>query len=837
MRFAIVLVLLVCTLFSVFSQDNHESYYGRPIRRIEFSGLHNIRPADLEGISAAFIGRIYTPELGVLLLDRIVAQDFFSNDPYPVIMPYRANPEGTEVILRIHVTELPVVSRINFIGNNSIRRNDLLELIISRVGDPSSLVKLRMDMQAIQARYIERGFGAVSVSSEESPGPNNSIIINFTIVEGRRTVIEEFIFEGNTIFTSRTLQRQLSSSTRTLFNDGAFQEAKLALDRQALVQYYHDRGYIDAHLVDVITQIRQDDNENQLMTITFVLSEGQPYIFTGITFQGNQVFSDETLSSLVQSRVGDRVNDRRLQGDLMRIANLYFENGYIFNTINPIPERNPENLTLSYNVIINEMNRAHIESIVIVGNERTQDHVILREIPLEPGDIFSQGKVMDGLRNLFNLQYFSMVSPEMNPGSAESLMELVINVEEMLTSDIRFGLTFSGSAEPGAFPISAMVTWNDRNFRGGGDAIGADLTLSPYMQSISLGYTQRWFMGLPLSVSYELSLQHSSRRAALNNTSPFFHGDEDYAYPDGFNSWEEYVAANRTPPDEFIMTYSNWRIGLGVSTGYRWNTNLGLLGLGGGLQFGLILNSFDNDLYRPFSPVLREANNQWRPAVSIFTSLSLDRRDIFYDPSSGLYISQRASITGIFPEEYEYHIRTDTRVQWFFTLWDLYVTDNWNFKAVLGLHTGLSFIFSQPWRDAPIIEESNRLALDGMFIGRGWGYDEFNNKGLAMWESWAEVRIPLVRGLLSWDFFFDAAGVKSTPGELFTDFMTPDNKDLFFLRFSWGGGVRFTIPMFPLRFSLARRFAVDSSGNIQHYTRGGGLGGFDFIVSFALSSF
>jgi outer membrane protein insertion porin family len=191
------------------------------------------------------------------------------------------------------------------------------------------------------------------------------------------------------------------------------------------------------------------------------------------------------------------------------------------------------------------------------------------------------------------------------------------------------------------------------------------------------------------------------------------------------------------------------------------------------------------------------------------------------------------------PFEKEHYIRTDTKLEWFHTLFDLPVSDNWNFKAVFGIHSGLSFILSQPYYDQPHIEEASRLAVDGMFIGRGW-MSEYRRKGFALWENWAEIRIPLAPGIIAWDFFFDAAGVKKTPQALFTDFFADDGSmpgsETFFMRFSVGGGFRFTIPQFPFRFSLARRFVL-RDGSPVWVTDGIGGSGFDFVVSFALSTY
>jgi len=836
MRYILSIILILVVIFSAFAQQSDEWYQGKPIRRIVFDGLLHISSLELEGITEQYINRPFSDEIFWDILGRLYALEYFENIT-PVAV--RADSAGNEVILRFTVVERPTVSRITFAGNNNIRRNDLLDVVSIKVNDVFTQFKLRIDEQAIINKYLEKGYPDAKVRTEVQNTGRSNITVVFNIDEGEKIVIESFRFEGNSVFSSRTLQRQLSLKTRGIIVDGAFQESKLLADKQTLAQYYHDRGYIDAVVIDDVREVRKNDRGQNLMTITFRLYEGRLYTFEGITFEGNQIFTDAQLSALVNSKRGETVNAGRIQADLMRIADLYYENGYIFNRIEPVPIVDAESGKLSYNIIIVERGRAHIENIIIKGNVKTRDSVILREIPLESGDVFSKTKVMDGLRNLYNLQYFSNVTPDTPPGSAEALMDLVFSVEEQLTTDIQFGLSFSGSSDPDVFPVSLTGRWNDRNFMGSGNVAGTELNVSPDVQSVSLQYTQRWIFGLPLSGNFDLTLQHMARKGAMQNFAPYFYGDEPFAYPDGFASYQDYEDAFKMPPAQYQMPFDQWRISLGTGTGYRWLTPYGNLGLGGGFRIGMVLNKYDASLYRPFDPILREENNNWSPSLSLWGSLSLDNRDIFYDPSSGYYAIQRLGYYGLLPIEKEHYIRTDTKFEWFHTLLNLPVTDNWNFKAVFGVHTGLSFIFPQFQFDRPYIEEANSLAIDGMFTGRGW-VTEFRRKGYALWENWAEIRIPLAPGIIAWDFFFDAAGVKRTPQALFTEFFDDDGSltdtNTFFMRFSLGGGFRFSIPQFPLRFSIAKRFLI-RDGSVDWVSGGIGGSGWDFVVSFAISTY
>ncbi|MDR2542142.1 MAG: outer membrane protein assembly factor BamA [Treponema sp.] len=824
-------------------QEVDDSWYlGRPIRDIAFSGLRNISASELDGLMDPFKGRSFGYNIFDEISDRLLRLEYFDQ-----IEPslHRSGPDGNEVVIRFNVIERPVVNRITFVGNSNIRRVELNDVITSRVRDTHNQSKVRVDIEAIINKYIEKGFPNVTVEVSEISTGAQSINLIFNINEGDRITITRIDFHGNSRFSNNTLRSQLSLKAKSLLNDGAFQEAKLLVDREALTMYYHDRGFINMQVRDVTRTIDTDSKGTNLI-LTFMIEEGNEFRFGGITFTGNEIFSDSQLQRLVNSKIGDIVNMTRLENDMQRIADIYFENGYIFNNIRRIPDANNLTNVLSITIEITERGRAYIESITILGNRKTRDEVILREIPLEPGDVFSKTKIMEAMRNLFNLQYFSMIIPDTLPGSTENLMDLVFSLEEQPTTDISFGLTFSGSADPDTFPISGLLRWNDRNLAGTGNELGAEINSSVVdSATFSVNYLHRWAFGLPLSLGTELSAFYTTRLAKMNNQAPFFHGDEDYAFPDGFSSWEEYISSDRIPTRDYLMDYEQWFLSVAFSSGYRWATPAGIFGLSGGMRFGALRNSYNSEIFRPFDPALRAGNNTWIPRHSFWFAISLDQRDIFWDPSRGYYIYERIGFHGILNNEKEHYMRSDTRLQYYYTLFNLPVSENWNFKCVFAFHTGLSLLFNQPFPSrregrVPFIEEANKLAVDGMFVGRGWS-SEFHRKGLLLLDSWVELRFPLVPGVLAFDLFFDTAGVESEQGYYFGINQSGDRNFTFEnLRFSYGGGIRFTIPQFPIRLSLAKRFKiVDGKVDWQPGALFGDPNnprkGMDLVVSFVLA--
>ncbi len=830
MRFRITIFLTLVIAVAAFAQNDIEPLLGKPIKDLTFSGLINVNDNELSGVVEQFIGKRFDIDLYFDMETKLYSLELF--DKIELQSAEFADTAQNEIILNFSVVEKPIISELRFKGNIGVRTNELLDIITIKKLDTVNSIRLKVDVAAIREKYLERGYKAVEVKTETELTDKNTIILTFVISEGQKSIIEAFRFEGNTAFSEATLKGTLSLKTKSLFNDGAFQEAKLILDIVAVRDYYRERGYIDAEVVDVAREERQDEKGVNLITLIFKVKEGRQYSFGGISFEGNKVFPTEQLASLVFSKTGQILNFKRLETDFQRVAELYYENGYIFNTINRIEERDEDKASIRYIISIVERDRAHIENIIIKGNERTKDEVILREIPLETGDIYSNAKVIEALRNLYSLQYFSEVYPEMPQGSAENLMDLVFNVTEQSTADIQFGVTFSGTSSADSFPISGFIKWAEQNFMGNGQTIGLEVNAATDTQKISLQFSERWLFGLPLSGGFDFTLNHSKTRTAQDSIGPLFNGDEDSAFPDPFLSYEEYVNSNKIVPDAYLMNYDSWGISLGFSSGYRFYLPSGTLSLGAGLRTGFVRNSYDSELYRPFDPTLRAGNNLWLFSNSLFGNVSLDTRYIYYDPSSGYFLSQKFGAYGILPVEKEHYFRTDSKAEYYATLFDLPLTDSLNFKMVFGVHSGLSMILPQFIGEA-VIENSNKLALDGMFTARGW-YTERTNYGTALWENWMELRSPVVPGVLALDWFFDAATVKSSPESLFNSLSLDD------FRFSFGAGIRFTIPQFPFRFSLAKRFRfVDgqfnwvTGGLWRNENEGSGL---DFVISFVVPS-
>ena len=872
MRLTLSLLLTLSILAPLAAQDG-EWYQDKPIADITFEGLDTVSENELGAIVEPYIGEPFTDDRFLELQRKLYALDYFEE-----IVPeaLRADEEGSAVVLNFQVEERPVVDRIEFTGNNRVGRNQLLSAVLLSRGDMITRSKRRVDEEAIVSAYIERGYPNVQVSSRVVEEDGRTILY-FDVDEGNQLTVEEIRFEGNTFASDSTLRGILQTKEASLFNRGVYQERMVEQDRNRIERWYQERGYIDATVTEVARDIEQNEEEMRSNVIlTFFIEEGEQYTFGGISFQGNTIFEGQELRELIRLEEGEILDLTALDQGYQRVADRYYENGYIFNQITRTSQRDEEENVVSYTVNIVERNRAHIENILIRGNEKTKDFVLYREIPLEVGDVFSATKIRRGLQNLANLQYFSSITPETPQGSAEGLMDLVVNVEETTTADITFGVAFGGNQE---FPVSAQIRWQDRNFRGRGQTFGIDTSLSPITQRLNFNFTEPWLLGQRWSGGVNFSVERSRITGVPQDIlAPVFSNNEEgLAVPDPFTGQYvftedteidgvDYEAGEYYPgeptdavisennlerdyeyaggslaaiPDDYLMEYNSWNFGFSGNTGYTFRTRAGRLRPSTSLGTRLNYITYDESIYRPFNASTRDNLNSWRVINFWRVGLSLDDRDIIFSPSSGYLLDQSVVFYGGFLFGDRHFIRSESKAQGFLTLWDWPIFDNWSWKMVLGAESAFDVVFPHWYYPSGSYEtngpgEQYLVLQDGMFNARGWPRD----RGEALWNNWTELRMPLAEQVIWWDTFLEGTRLWQSREDINSGEGTIED-----WKFTLGTGIRFVIPQFPIRLYIAKRFRMQEDGTIDWQTgnlfnRGGEEGrGVELVFSIGAEFF
>ncbi len=888
-KIALTAIILVFISAAAYTQSA-EWYIDKPIHEIRFTGLNNIDESELSGITEQFINKKFTDTLFWDLQSKLYALNYFESFDANAL-PVDDNRD--RVIIEFSVTERPLIKSIVIRGNKRITKTKILEVTILKKDDILNNAKVRIDETAIAELYIEEGYPDVKVeSSVEDSSDTGYVDLFFNITEGTQTRIDIISFSGNSFASDSTLKGQLESKQQSLFSKGIFQQGLIEKDKAAIEKYYFDSGYIDMKVVDVVINDveKEKEDDRNYIEIIFYIEEGEQWTFGGFSFEGNILFSTEELLSVTTLKSGSKLNKSRLEADFMKIGDMYYNDGYIYNAISTEELRDEQTNEISFKMIIDEKSRAHIENIIITGNEKTKDYVILREIPLEVGDVFSKSAIMQGLNNLYNTRYFSSVVPDMPYGSELGLMDLVINVEEQNTTDIQFGLTFTAAA--GSIPVIGFLKWNDSNFLGEGRNISIGTELSPTSQELSLGFRDSWLFEQRISAGLDFSISHDQYTEVPQDIMlPVFNLDpDDYeqVVPDPYDGhwvWADdttddygsHTAGDAVDTDnysdatlatmsddgdietdydyamnngesidsDYLMDYESYTVSLAGSGGYTFITPVGKVSLGTGLSTSLSKINYNSSLYRPYDKDIRDALGTISLTDKLWLTASWDTRDLYYSPTKGFILKETFTYTGGFLFGSKHYMKTTTDADAYFKLFDFPVTEDWNFSTVLGLHGQYSMILPQfgyfdtdydgnrdTWKWSTVATRSDLLYYDGIFVARGWGTN-YDNKALL--DLVIDFTTPIAPGMLSWNSFLSGSSVWTEP----EDVLDMSLSDFYF---SLGTGLQIDIPSFPISFFLVKRAKIvdgaiewqagDYFGNTDNETSG-----IDFVITFDLDYF
>jgi outer membrane protein insertion porin family len=175
----------------------------------------------------------------------------------------------------------------------------------------------------------------------------------------------------------------------------------------------------------LILHFSPSDRNDGSINITVII---KPYYFGGITFSGNKVFSSEELSAAIEITYGNIITPKMFEKYFREVEKLYYNEGYTDNSYNIEKIINED--IIYYAVHITERGRSYLEQIIIRGNNRISEEVIRENIPIKNGDIFSYNKIIEGLKNLRDMDEFLMVVPDVTPGSMENHIIVILEIEE-----------------------------------------------------------------------------------------------------------------------------------------------------------------------------------------------------------------------------------------------------------------------------------------------------------------------------------------------------------------------------------------------------------------------
>jgi outer membrane protein insertion porin family len=412
--------------------------------------------------------------------------------------------DGVKVIVAVQTRAN--VNEIEINGATRISAKTLRKKIKLKINAPLDEDALGKARQEIIDAYRAKGFSDIDVQYKvDGNAERGTSRVVFTINEGEKGTVSRVRFEGNTRFSDRILRKQMKTKPKTLISfldkTGRLDEAQLQQDLDAIREYYQDAGYIDVE----VQQPRRDRSGGRMMLV-IPISEGQRYTVGRITAKGFKNTTEEKIRALLKMKEGSVYSPKAIREDAKSIADGYGAGGFVDLVVVPqgVPS-GPGRIDVNYT--IQEGEKAFVQRINIVGNTRTKDKVIRREVLIAPGDIYSTTRVETTKKRLDNLGYFSRVEAYPEDTGVPGRKDLVVQVEEKRTGSLNFGAGFSTIDNVVGFVELTQGNFDLMNwptFTGGGQKFRTRVQYGSQRKDIVLALTEPYFLDRRLSLGGEL---------------------------------------------------------------------------------------------------------------------------------------------------------------------------------------------------------------------------------------------------------------------------------------------------------------------------------------------
>ncbi len=462
-----------------------------PVSEIRVEGTQRIAPETVRAYVTLQPGAAADPEELDRSLKALFATGLFAD--------VAIRQEGGALVVR--VVENPIVNRIAFEGNRKIKDENLNPELTLRPRTVFTRSKVQADVKRLQDIYRASGRFAATVEPKIIQLPQNRVDVVFEIDEGQVTGVQRINFVGNRSFSDGSLREQIQTKEsrwfRFLSNDDVYDPDRLSYDRELLRKYYLSEGYADFRVVSAIAELSPD---REGFYVTFTIDEGERYRFgkIDVVSQLRDLKKDQMLE-LLTAREGDWYDANKVEASTTAMSDYAGTAGYAFAEVRPRVQRDREARTVSIVFEIQEGPRVFVERINIVGNVRTIDKVIRREMALSEGDAFSTSKLRRSRDRIRRLQFFDRVEVTNVPGEAPDRTVLNVEVQEKSTGDLTFGVGFS-SVE--YLLLDASI--RERNLLGRGQDLKIGGTLSRSRSQVDLSYTHPYFLDLEMAAGFDL---------------------------------------------------------------------------------------------------------------------------------------------------------------------------------------------------------------------------------------------------------------------------------------------------------------------------------------------
>ncbi len=432
-------------------------------------------------------------------LKRLYAMGYFSD----VFVETKFHEEGVTIVFT--VVEKPIISKIEFKGASRIKKVKLEQKIVTKTGTLLDFHLAQQDAAEIKNYYTEEGYSRVNVKYEVETDPETGkAVVTFVINEGAALRIKSVEVEGNENISSDDIRKYMSTKPAFWFiQKGAFDEEKFQADLDRIRAAYRSKGFLDAK----VTGKTEDVKNKEEIVVIVVVEEGKKYLIGSLEVQGNLVFPEKEVNKKINLKPGDTFDYEKIKEDVEKIRMLYYDKGYMDAEVNLLHKYDAakDRMDLTYEIQAKE--ETYVGRINIIGNTKTKDRIIRRELRTYPGEKYDGEQLRKGKERIYNLGFFEDVYFETVPTKIKNVKDLNVTVKETKTGDFSLG---GGYSSVDAF--IGFVQIRQRNFdilnfptfTGSGQDLIVRAEAGSAKNNYYVSWTDPWIFDYPYLFGFDL---------------------------------------------------------------------------------------------------------------------------------------------------------------------------------------------------------------------------------------------------------------------------------------------------------------------------------------------
>lgn len=582
----------ICTWAQVPDSTNFSIYYSSPreyeIGGIDIVGIKYLDKDMLREYSGLSVGdEITVPGDDITnVIKKYWKQGLFSD-----VKVNATKIVDGKIYLEIFLRERPRLSTVSYHGVKKSELDDIKEKVLLLEGGQIVDAQLSNAERIIEGIFKEKGFLNVDVDivQRDDPEKENTIMLDIYVDKKEKVKVNNLIISGveevNINKLERAMKKTNSRKLKNFFRTKKYLEEKYAEDKINFIKKYNDLGYRDAMILrDSVAR----NEETNRVDIYMWVEEGKKYYIRNVSWVGNTIYPGSYLDAVLGIEKGAVYNqsqlDKRLTSDQDAVSNLYLDNGYLFFNLTPVEAR-IDGDSIDLEMRISEGKQASINEVKILGNTKTYENVVRRELYTTPGDLFSKTNLMRSYRQIAQLGHFDQERigidpiPNQENGTVDIKYSLVERANDQVELSGGWGMgMFVGSVGLKFTNFSAQNIFNKESWKPLPSGDGQTLSLraqtnGKFYQQYSFTFMEPWFGGKkPNSFSFSVYYSKLTQGNRDYYSDPYSYGGYGSGYGSGYgyggsygyNGYGNYGSSYNSVQTDI----TGWQITYGASLGY-----------------------------------------------------------------------------------------------------------------------------------------------------------------------------------------------------------------------------------------------------------------------------